>query len=182
MTFPKKDVFLKTTCSPVLVTWFKVRMGLTSSTRITTIYRKVKEIILKTNKEDRHTHTHKHPPHNCYKGKLYCLQLLLWRSNILWVIKEIALQKVRITVPVYRNVLPSYFVQRGPMIAFFIPSWELQAKCHAKIITGWFQNIEKQLESEKQLPQNEEMAAFSYNCSPRWFRGAINLVSASLFL
>lgn len=102
----------------------------------------------------------KKTPYSCYKGKLYCLQLLLWRSKILWV-KEIALQKVRITVPVYRNVLPSYFVQWGPMIAFFIPSWELQAKCHAKIITGWFQNIEKQLESEKkQLWQNEEMAAF----------------------
>lgn len=154
-------------------------MGLTSS-KITTIHRKVKKIILKTNKED--TYTQKNPLHNCYKGKLYCLQLLLWRSNILRVIKETALQKVRITVPVYRNVLPSYFVQRGPMIAFFIPSWELQAKCHAKIITGWFQNIEKQLESEKQLPQDEQMAAFPYNCSPRWFRGAIKLVSASLFL
>lgn len=155
-------------------------MGLTSSTKITAIYRKVKRLFSKLTRK---THTQNPTLYTTnYKGKLYCQQFLLWRSNILQVIKEIALQKVRITVPVYRNVLPSYFVQRGPMIAFSIPSWELQAKCHAKIITGWFQNIEKQLESEKQLPEDEEMAAFPYNRRPRWFRGENKLFAASLFL
>lgn len=180
MSFSRRDVFLNITCSQLLVIQFWAWMGPTSSTTITAIYRKVKRLFSKLTRED--THTEFNPLHNYYKGTLSCLQLLLWRSNILQVIKEIALQKVRITVSVYRNVLPSYFVQRVPMIAFSIPSWELQAKCHAKIITGWFKNIKKQLESEKQLPEDEEMAALLYDCRPRWFRGENKLFAPSLFL